>query len=85
MHAAFYVNLRSQLLFRRKNKETSHHNQKSAETADSSNGLPRASNTGIIYTDIKCSKLLNKGELKHEKRIQFYLKEQMDLGKTQNF
>lgn len=67
-----------------KNKETSHHNQKSAGTAHNSNRLPRTSNTGIIYTDNKCSKL-NKGELKHEKRIQFDLKEQIDLGKTQNF
>lgn len=58
MHATFYVNLHSQIHFREKtkqNKETSHHNQKSAETGDSNNRLPRTSDTGIIYTDNKCS------------------------------
>ena len=53
------MNLTSQLHFRKKNKEISHHNEESAETADSCSKFPRNSDR-IIYADNRCTKLLNK-------------------------
>lgn len=56
-----------------KNKEISHHNEESAETADSCSKFPRNSDR-IIYADNRCIKLFNKKEVETWEGNTFFLK-----------